>query len=53
MIQLYVIRVEHSQTDHDFIGTYAATYHEAERAVRAKYPNAHYYSLAARVDRIL
>jgi hypothetical protein len=53
MIQLYVIRVEHSQTDHDFIGTYAANYHDAEKAVRAKYPNAYYCSFAARVDRML
>lgn len=53
MKQLYVVRVEHSQTDHDFIGVYAANYHEAEKAVRAKYPNAYYYSFAAKVDKML
>lgn len=53
MKQLYVVRVEHSQTDHDFIGVYAANYNEAEKAVRAKYPNAYYYSFAAKVDKML
>lgn len=53
MIQLYVVRVEYSQTDHDFIGAYAANYHEAEEAVRVRYPNAYYYSFAAKVDKIL
>jgi len=53
MKQLYVIRVEHSQTDHDFIGVYANSYHEAQDKVEMHYPGAHYYSFAARVDRML
>lgn len=53
MKKLYVVRVEHSQTDHDFIGAYAINYYDAEKAVRAKYPDAYYYSCAARVDKIL
>jgi hypothetical protein len=53
MKKLYVVRVEHSQTDHEFVATYATSFHEAQDKVEMHYPNAYYYSFAARVDRML
>ncbi len=51
--RLFILRVEHSQTDHEFIGVWAESYHLAEGVVKARYPQAYYYSCAARVDKIL
>lgn len=51
--KLYVIRVEWSQTDHEFIAVWAADRTIAQDKVEIYYPGAYYYSIAARADKIL
>lgn len=51
--KLYVIRVELSQTDHEFIAVWAADRTIAQKKVELRYPGAYYYSIAARVDKML
>lgn len=51
--KLFIIRIEHSQTDHEWIGAWGKSYYAAEHKVKQKYPDCYYYSCAARVDKIL
>jgi hypothetical protein len=53
MKRLYIIRVEWSQTDHEFVAVYAADRTLAQDKVETHCPGAYYYSIAARVDRML
>lgn len=51
--KLYIVRVEWSQTEHDFIAVGAADWTIAQDKVELHYPGAYYYSIAARADKIL
>lgn len=51
--KLYVIRVEWSQTDHEFIAVWAADRSIAQDKVELHYPGAYYYSIAAIANKML
>lgn len=51
--KVFVVRVEHSQTDWEFIAVHGKHYYDAEAKVKQKYPNAYYYSCACKIDTFL
>lgn len=53
MMDLFIIRVEHSQTHHEFIGVWAESAKAAISLTQVRYPKAYYWSLTAMVDKIL
>jgi hypothetical protein len=53
MRRLYIVRVEWSQTDHDFVGIWAASNTEACKLIEELYPEAYYYSISASTGKII
>ncbi len=51
--KVFVVRVEHSQIDWEFVAVPAKHYYEAEEKIKQKYPDAYYYSCACRIDTFL
>lgn len=51
--KLYVVRVEWSQTDHEFIAVWATDRTSAQDKIESHCPGAYYYSIAAIANKIL